>query len=148
MVSPWKLEVRASERVKVGYVGDAPEAPLRIEGAYAAGLSFEFSIRGNRDENPSTRFVYEALVDLSAQISLGNRTDLKFKWWGEDDRSLGTTRAIRLPQAKDSLEGPIRVLGISPIEAVRGSLMITTVRQEIGDWLEISSILIDRFPLP
>ena len=142
---PWQLKLSPSGRVSIDYVSTGDAVSLRIEDAYAAGLKFEFPLIAPRVDN-LTEF-YEAEINLSAQISLGNRTEVKFQWLDDEGKSLGSTRAIRLPTHGDPYPLRLRVLGVPAKGAVRGVLAISTVRQEEGDWLSLSSIEIVRFPL-
>ncbi|MGE9291125.1 MAG: hypothetical protein ACQKBT_09050, partial [Puniceicoccales bacterium] len=144
--NPWELKISPSERVSVAYESEGAKSPLRIERAYAAGISYEFEVNSGREAGE--RYFYEGAVDLSARISAGNRTSIEFRWWDAMGKSLGRSRAIRLPQGAEVLEDRVWVLGYPPEHAVRGTLEIAAVRQEEGDWLSISSIQIDRFPIP
>ena len=134
---PWHIRVNPSERVSIRYVAVDGKEIMRIEDAHAAGISREFSVGQGS--------FYEAEVELSAKISPGNRSNLSFRWWGEKDLPLGTTRAIRIPSSESPLTGSYRVFGLPPANAVRGAFVIAAVRQEEGDWLDIQSIRMIRF---
>ena len=135
--APWSLPVDPSQDLRIGYRDSGTAAPLRIENAYAAGLSWEF-------EPVPGRF-YEAVVEVAGRISLGNRTSLSFRWWGEKDRPLGMTKALRLPAREGEFAGEFAVFGLPPKGAVRGTVLLAAARQEEGDWLEVSGMTVRSF---
>ncbi|MFP4358782.1 MAG: DUF4838 domain-containing protein [Puniceicoccaceae bacterium] len=137
LAQPWDLPIDPSQKLRLGYAGGDAEAPLRIESAYAAGLSWEFT--------PAPGRFYEAVAEIAGVVSLGNRTSLAFQWWGEKDRPLGSTRALRLPAREREVEGEFAVFGLAPEGAVRGAVVLATVRQEKGDWLEVSGLVVRSF---
>ncbi len=138
LADPWNIPLDPSENLRLGYVGGDAEAPLRIEGAYAAGLSWEFA--------PAPGRFYEAVAEVTGRISGGNRTSLAFRWWGEKDRPLGMTLALRLPARESEFSGEFAVFGLPPEGAVRGAVVLAAVRQEEEDWLEVSGMTVRSFP--
>ncbi len=141
---PWELKASPSERVSVRYSQPGDRAALQVRDAYAVGLAYHFEVPAVSPET-SDSLAYEAVVDLAAKISKGNRTYIQFQWWDQDDRFLGITRTLRLAAQKELLEGSFRAFGFPPKEAVRGSLMIATVRQEKGDLLDVFSVSVVPF---
>ena len=137
LADPWGLPLDPSENLRLAYADEGADAPLRIENAYAAGLSWEFT--------PSPGRFYEAVAELAGRISLGNRTSIAFQWWGDKDRPMGRTRALRLPAREREFEGEFAVFGLAPEGAVRGAVVLATVRQEKGDWLEVPGMIVRSF---
>jgi len=142
---PWELRANPSERVSVDFVQVGDREALRIRDAYAVGLLYHFDLPPDSAGNKPS--AYEAAVDLRARISPGNRTQIEFRWWDGDDRFLGISRAMRLPSAEEETRGTFRTFGYPPSTAVRGALMVSVVRQETGDVMDIFSVDVSAFPL-
>ncbi len=141
LARPWRLRVRPSGSVSIEFEQKAAEQKsLVVRDAYAVGVVREFPVVAGR--------FYEGTVRLATRVTLGNRTSIQFRWWGEYDEPLGSNLPIRVPSSEDPIRSSFTVSGYPPPGSVRGELMVAAVRQAEGDFLSVEEVELRSFPIP
>jgi len=138
LARPWRLRVRPSGSVSIEWEGCDAEESLVVRDAYAVGVVREFSVEEGR--------FYEGTVRLATRVTLGNRTSVQFRWWGDYDQPVGNNLAIRIPASEEPIRSSYTVYGYPPPGAVRGELMVAAVRQAAGDFLAVEEAELRSFP--